>query len=89
MQTKEVKVFTEMGLRARVATIFVSKANEFKPTNVIIRYNERQINGQSLLGVLSASITYGATIKLITDGPKEVDAMRTLVELIACGFRDY
>jgi phosphocarrier protein len=89
MKLKDVTVINQTGLRARVATIFVSKASEFKGTTVSIRTGERLLNGKSLLGVLSGNITHGTTIQLVTNGPDEETAMNTLVELIESGFEDY
>lgn len=88
MKMQDVRVVNEMGLRARVATIFIAKASEFSCT-INIRVNERLINGKSLLGVLSGGITCGTTITLITNGAGEEEAMRTLVDLIESGFKDY
>ncbi|MBR2704562.1 MAG: HPr family phosphocarrier protein [Clostridia bacterium] len=86
MQIKDVNVVNQVGLRSRrVASIFVAKANSFD-CEVSIRVNERQINGKSLLGLLSGQIIGGMTITLITNGSDEEAAMEAITELIESGF---
>ena len=88
MQKKLVTVKHQIGLRARIATIFIDKANEFKST-VYIRINERAVNGKSLLGVLSLGITGDTTFELVVDGIDETEALDALSELIETDFKDY
>ena len=88
MQRKTVTVANQIGLRSRVATIFIDKAKEFEST-VHIRANERSANGKSLLGVLSLGITGGKTIELVVNGSDEEVAIVTLKELIDSGFENY
>ena len=88
MQRKTVTVNHQVGLRARIANIFIAKAAEFA-CSVSIRVGDREINGKSLLGVLNSGIAGGSTIELVTRGSDEEEAMRVLSELIESDFSDY
>lgn len=87
MYMKEAVVNNQVGLHARPATFFIQKANEFK-SSVWIEREDRRVNAKSLLGVLSLSITKGASITLIADGPDEKEAVDDLAELIAQNFAE-
>lgn len=81
MLSKEVVVQNQVGLRARPATFFIQKSNEFK-SSIWVEKSGRRMNAKSLLGVLSLGITKGTQITIIVDGPDEQDALDALVHLI-------
>ena len=82
MYTKEITVNNEVGLHARPATYFIQKANEFK-CGIWVEKEERRVNANSLLGVLSLGIVKGTTITLIADGADEEASVEALADLIA------
>ncbi len=81
MLSKEVVVQNQVGLRARPATFFIQKSNEFK-SSIWVEKSGRRMNAKSLLGVLSLGITKGTQITIIVDGPDEQEALDALVHLI-------
>ncbi|MBQ4426778.1 MAG: HPr family phosphocarrier protein [Oscillospiraceae bacterium] len=87
MFSKEVVVMNQVGLRARPATFFTQKANEFK-CSVWIQKDERKVNAKSLLGVLSLGIIKGTNITIVADGEDEESAVETLCELISHDFAE-
>ena len=87
MIVKEVVINNQVGLYARPATFFIQKANEFN-CSIWVEKDERRVNAKSLLGVLSLGIVKGTHIKLIADGPDEVEAIETLSYLILTDFSD-
>jgi len=87
MYVKEVTVQNQVGLHARPATFFIQKANEFN-SFIWVEKDERRVNAKSLLGVLSLGIVGGATIKIISDGADEQQAVDALVKLVDSGFTD-
>ncbi len=87
MYTKDVTVQNQGGLRARPATFFIQKANEFK-ASIWIEKGERRVNAKSLLGVLSLGIIGGTEIRISADGGDEKAAVDELVTLIETGFVD-
>ena len=87
MCSKEVVINNQIGLRARPATFFIQKANEYKAT-IWVEKEERRVNAKSLLGVLSLGIIGGTTIKIIADGADETDAVEGLTALVESGFAE-
>ena len=87
MFVKEAVVSNQVGLRARPATFFTQKANEFK-CSVWIEKEERRVNAKSLLGVLSLGIVGGTSIRIIADGSDEQQAVEGLVALVESGFAE-
>ncbi|MBE6916260.1 MAG: HPr family phosphocarrier protein [Ruminococcaceae bacterium] len=87
MCSKEVIINNQIGLRARPATFFIQKANEFK-CSIQVEREERRVNAKSLLGVLSLGIVKGTKILLIADGADENEAINALVELINSNFSE-
>ena len=87
MFVKEVEVKNQVGLHARPATFFIQKANEFK-SSIWVEKEDRRVNAKSLLGILSLGIIGGTTIKIISDGDDEVEAVESLIALVDSGFSD-
>ena len=87
MISKEVMVKNQVGLRARPATFFIQKANEFK-SSIWIEKDERKVNAKSLLGVLSLGIAQGTTATIIVDGVDEENALNALIDLINSNFAE-
>lgn len=85
MYIKTALIDNEVGLHARPATFFIQKANEFK-SSIWVEKEERRVNAKSLLGVLSLGIMKGTEITIIGDGPDEISAVDTLIELINSDF---
>ena len=87
MCVKDVVIKNQAGLHARPATFFIQKANEYK-SSIWVEKDDRKVNAKSLLGVLSLGIVGGATIRIISDGSDEKEALDGLVELVDSGFSD-
>jgi len=87
MFAKEIVVVNQVGLRARPATFFTQKANEFK-CSVWIEKEERRVNAKSLLGVLSLGVLKGSTVNILADGVDEEAAVDTLCDLISTDFAE-
>ena len=82
MAEKTVEVKMKTGLQARQAALFVQEANRFT-ADVSLKKEERQVNGKSIMGVMSLAIARGTTVTLISEGVDEeqaLDALSTLVE---------
>lgn len=87
MCSKEVVINNQIGLRARPATFFIQKANEFK-CSIQVEREERRVNAKSLLGVLSLGIVNGTKVTIIADGVDEDEALLALSELVGSNFSD-
>lgn len=87
MCSKVVLINNQVGLRARPATFFIQKANEFK-CSIQVEREERRVNAKSLLGVLSLGIVKGTEITIIADGTDENEAIEALCELVNSNFSE-
>ncbi len=87
MCSKVVLINNQVGLRARPATFFIQKANEFK-CSIQVERDERRVNAKSLLGVLSLGIVKGTEINIIADGSDEKEAIEALCELVDSNFSE-
>ena len=85
MISEKVIVINPTGLHARPASQFVTEAKKYE-SKLIIKKNNREINGKSILQIMSAGISAGTEIFLEADGPDEKIAIKALSELIHSGF---
>lgn len=86
--TEVVKVFTiknKLGLHARAAAVFVRLSSGFACDVKIVK-NGYEVDGKSILGVLSLAAAKGSDIKVITRGEGSEKAMAEIEELIESGF---
>ena len=87
MVIKSVTINNQVGLRARPATFFIQKANEYR-CSIWVEKDDRKVNAKSLLGVLSLGIVCGTTVNIIADGADEQEAVDTLAELVNSKFEE-
>ncbi|MGQ9672876.1 MAG: HPr family phosphocarrier protein [Candidatus Aminicenantales bacterium] len=81
MVEKEIVIRNKLGLHARAAVKFVNLANRFSSKVRILR-NETEIDGKSILGILTLAATQGTPILLRISGKDEAEAMKALTKLI-------
>lgn len=62
-----------------------SKAMEYH-SSISLRMGDKTVNAKSVLGVLSACVKYEDEVELICDGVDEVEAMKTLYDLMSKDF---
>lgn len=80
-QTFTIK--NDVGLHSKVATRFISKTTNYKPS-IFIEKDSRRANAKSLLGVLSLGIVGGDVITLIVEDKDEkeaIEAQKAIEEL--------
>lgn len=85
MLDKTVAIRNKLGLHARAAVKFVNLANRFGASVKIVKAGD-EIDGKSILGILTLAATQGTTIRLVITGKDEEAAMAALTELIANRF---
>ena len=86
--TEVVKVFTiknKLGLHARAAAMFVRLSSKLTCEVKIVK-NGYEVDGKSILGVLSLAAAKGSEIKVVTRGEGSESAMAEIEELIESGF---
>ena len=87
MKQVEAAIQNSVGLHARPAALFVQTAQKYK-SEIKVSYNNKMVNGKSLLGILSLAVTKGAKISIHIDGEDEDIALGNLTTLIANDFNE-
>jgi phosphocarrier protein HPr len=85
MLDRTVAIRNKLGLHARAAVKFVNLANRFGASVKIVKDGD-EIDGKSILGILTLAATQGTSIRLVVSGKDEEAAMAALAELIANRF---
>ena len=80
---KELKVTlkNEEGLHARPAAMFVRAANQFTSDITIVSDGD-EVNGKSIIGIMSLGLYSGQEIPLQADGADEAEAVEYLANFI-------
>jgi len=82
MLTSTVTIVNKLGLHARAASKLVNLASSFS-AEVWISRGQREVNGKSIMGVLTLAAGRGTELGLRTDGSDEEAAMQAITALIA------
>lgn len=85
MIEREVTIKNRTGLHTRPAATLVKLAAKFK-SEFFIYKDGLQINGKSIIGVMTLAAEQGSTLLLRFDGEDEEDAAKAIVELFEKGF---
>ncbi len=85
MLTRTVTIQNRAGLHTRPAAAIVKTAARFQAEFTIIK-DEFEINGKSIIGVMTLAAERGSTLELRFDGPDEEQAATAVVELFERGF---
>lgn len=81
MISKTVVIQDKIGLHLRPATEFCKKAMEF-PCTVNLQFENKTVNGKSVLGVLSLGAKHKARITIICQGDREEEALQFLADFM-------
>jgi len=87
MLKKKVLIKNKLGLHARAAVKFVNLANRFS-SSVKIEKDGNEIDGKSILGILTLAAVQGSQITLKVSGDDEERALEALVALIDDRFQE-
>ncbi len=87
MVEKKIIIKNKLGLHARAAVKFVNLANRFR-SSVKIEKDGNEIDGKSILGILTLAAVQGTQIKLKVSGKDEGSALRALAALINNKFQE-
>lgn len=80
--SREVLVANQLGLHARAAAKFVQMASGFR-SRILIRRNGTEVDGKSILGLLTLAATRGTTLTLVAEGEDEEGALEALARLVS------
>lgn len=81
MITRNIEIKNSVGLHARPASLFVKEAKKFEST-VRIKYDSKDVNGKSILEVLSLGAKVGSSIEVTADGADEKQTVEALADLV-------
>ena len=85
MLDRTVTIRNKLGLHARAAVKFVNLANRFGASVKIVKDGD-EIDGKSILGILTLAATQGTSLRLVVSGKDEEAALAALIELITNRF---
>lgn len=85
MIQREVTVRNQAGLHTRPASMLVRTASKFT-ADVFLQRDNYEINGKSVIGVMTLAAEQGATLTLIVDGDDEEAAADAIEALFEDGF---
>ncbi|GLQ96994.1 HPr family phosphocarrier protein [Dyella mobilis] len=80
MLEKEIVVSNKLGLHARASAKLVQLVQGFKSTVWLISKG-REVNAQSIMGVMMLAAGIGTSLTVRADGPDESVALDAVVEL--------
>jgi phosphocarrier protein HPr len=76
-----VELVNRLGLHARAAAKFVHAASRFA-AQILVRHNDEEVNGKSILGLLLLAAPVGSRLTITASGDDEVAALEALEALI-------
>lgn len=85
MIERDVTVRNKAGIHTRPASMVVRTASKFR-ADFYIRTDGYEINGKSIIGVMTLAAEQGAVLTLMFDGEDEADAVEAMTELFNNGF---
>ena len=77
----------QLGMHARAAARFVQVTNKYASTVKVSRDGE-EVDGKSIMGLLTLAAEYGSTIRIIVEGKDESEALRDIRELLDKRFHE-
>ncbi|HJY62659.1 MAG TPA: HPr family phosphocarrier protein [Ignavibacteria bacterium] len=80
-----VTIKNRAGMHTRPASMIVKLAARYKSNFYIIKDNY-QINGKSIIGIMSLAAEYGSQLTLKFDGPDEEKASVEMIKYFEDGF---
>jgi phosphocarrier protein HPr len=85
MVVREVTVVNRAGLHTRPASLIVRTASRFK-ADFFIQKDGYEINGKSIIGVMTLAAEQGSTLTLLFEGDDADEAADTVAGLFQSGF---
>ena len=84
MVSKTVKVVDKMGFHMRPANVFVSEMAKYK-SDITLEAGDKEINGKSIMNIMSACIKYGTDVTIKCSGPDEAEMLEKAALMIENG----
>lgn len=87
MTEKKVLIKNKLGLHARAAVKLMNLSNRFA-SSVRIEKDGNEVDGKSILGLLTLAAVQGSEITIKTAGSDETAALKALVALVDAKFQE-
>ncbi len=84
-QSRTFAIVNALGLHARAAAQLVQTANRFR-SEVLVEKDGMEVNGKSIMGVLTLAAAKGAQITVSAEGDDSGQALEALAKVIEGGF---
>ncbi|ABC79929.1 MULTISPECIES: HPr family phosphocarrier protein [Anaeromyxobacter] len=84
-QERTFVIVNTLGLHARAAAQLVQTSNRYK-SEIHVEKDGMQVNGKSIMGVLTLAAAKGSQITVTCDGDDADQAMTALAKVIENGF---
>ena len=90
MKKADLRVTSEPGLHAKPADLFVRAANRYRCEIRVcnLTTGSADVNGKSILHILSLGVYRGHVIRVSTQGEDEQAALDALTQLVTSNFQD-
>ena len=85
MIRRQITIVNKLGLHARAASKLVNCASSFA-AEIWLQRGEREINGKSIMGVLTLAAGKGTILAVRAEGTDEEQALETIQQLIESRF---
>jgi len=87
MVERIVTIRNRAGMHARPAALLVKTASGFQ-SQVYIEKDSERVNGKSIMGVITLGATFNTPLKILADGPDEVEALDAIEKLFENRFEE-
>lgn len=81
MVSKHITLKNTQGFHIPPASVFTTEMEKFS-SKIIVKYEDTEYNGKSLLNIVSACIKCGSEIEIICNGDDENEALAKAVDII-------
>ncbi len=88
MITLSLQVNNKSGLHARPAAMFVQTAKSFQ-SSVKVRKDAKQVDGKSLLSLMTLGAGPGSQVEVLVEGPDETNAAKAIEDLAKDNFGEH
>lgn len=80
MIKKKVTIKNKLGMHARPATMLVKAASKYRSDFKIIK-GDMEINGKSIMGVMTLAAEQGSELELVADGVDEEHLIKEITTM--------
>ncbi|MDP8203164.1 MAG: HPr family phosphocarrier protein [Candidatus Tenebribacter mawsonii] len=80
MIRKTIKIVNKLGMHARPATMIVKAATKYRSDFKIVK-SDMEINGRSIMGVMTLAAEFGSELELVADGVDEEFLIKEITKM--------